>query len=118
MSTELLTRCRDFRNVWKKHGPGSLCPCQRNGARLCRRPAAARGKFEGVGSLQRAAVGRGRHGRAPARSQSAPFSTRSTTLKGRFAPALFQSPPFLLKRRKQQKAGGNPSNDSNLMKTS
>src|SRR5213596_2091483 len=26
MSTELLTRCRDFRNVWKKHGPSPLIP--------------------------------------------------------------------------------------------
>src|SRR6266536_1910754 len=65
MSTEFLTRCRDFPNVWKKHSPGSLSARHWNGARLCRRPAAARGKFEGVGSLQRAAVGRGRHSRAP-----------------------------------------------------
>ena len=64
-STERLTRCRDFRNVWKKPGPGSLSPRHWNGARLCRRPAAARGKFEGVGSLPRAAAGRGRHSRAP-----------------------------------------------------
>src|SRR6266487_3375718 len=49
-STELLTRCRDFRNGWKKHGPGSLCPRHWNAARLCRRPAAARGKFEASGA--------------------------------------------------------------------
>src|SRR5437870_2987278 len=40
-------------------------PVHWNGARRCRRPAAARGKFEGVGSLPRAAAGRGRHSRAP-----------------------------------------------------
>src|SRR5881397_3616640 len=43
----------------------ALSPRCWNGARLCRRPAAARGKFEGVGSLPRAAAGRGRHSRAP-----------------------------------------------------
>ncbi len=75
------------------------------GARLCRRPAAARGKFEGVGSLPRAAAGRGRHSRAPAPSQPAPFSTRSTSFKGRFAPALFHFPPFLLRKDGHQKAG-------------
>src|SRR5436189_4084738 len=26
MSTELLTRCRDFPNVWKKHGPSPWIP--------------------------------------------------------------------------------------------
>src|SRR5881396_3970062 len=26
MGTELLTRCRDFRNLWKKHGPSPLIP--------------------------------------------------------------------------------------------
>src|SRR5439155_13519805 len=38
-----------------------------NGARLCRRPAAARGKFESVGNVRRAAAGRGRPSRAPLR---------------------------------------------------
>src|SRR5439155_21400667 len=26
IATEFLTRCRDFRNVWKKHGPSPLIP--------------------------------------------------------------------------------------------
>src|SRR5207247_8874240 len=26
MTTELLTRCRDFRNLWKKHGPSPWIP--------------------------------------------------------------------------------------------
>src|SRR6266516_4139299 len=85
--------------------PGSLCPRHWNGARLCRRPAAARGKFEGVGSLPRAAAGRGRHNRAPIATQPAPFSTRSTSFKGRFASALFHFPPFLLRKGGHQKAG-------------
>src|SRR5438552_14260215 len=52
--------------------PGSLCPRHWNGARLCRRPAAARGKFEGVGSLPGAAAGRGRHSRAPLQQRGEP----------------------------------------------
>src|SRR6059036_2692512 len=65
MSNELLTPVQGFSQRVEEAWPGSLSLRLGNGARLCRRPAAARGKFEGVASLQRAAAGRGRHSRAP-----------------------------------------------------
>src|SRR6185436_1919213 len=44
---------------------GDLRACFRNGARLCRRPAAADERSSNAANSRRAAAGRGRHSRAP-----------------------------------------------------